>query len=53
MHLNPSTVYTSMGLQQAEVENETQDAMTQMQVSMSGGMSSQNSFKELMETTSC
>ena len=49
VQLNPSTVYATMGLQQAEGENETQDAMTQMQNSMSGGMSSQNSFKELMD----
>ena len=49
VQLNPSTVYASMGLQQAEGENETQDAMMQMQDSMSGGMSSQNSFKELMD----
>ena len=49
VQLNPSTVYATMGLQQAAGENQTQDAMTQMRDSMSGGMSSQDSFKELMD----
>ena len=48
VQLNPSTVYATMGLQQAAGESQTQDAMTQMRDSMSGGMSSQDSFKELM-----
>ena len=49
VQLNPSTVYSTMGLQQESGESQTQDTMMQMRNSMSGGMSSQDSFKELMD----